>query len=80
MKYSSELEEFQVGTITHRHIRSRKQRLLGTIVVYVNCYLIKNGNNIIIAVENTRRNKQKNVTVIFDSLRKDSNEGDITRN
>ena len=32
MKYLNELEEFQVGTITHRHIRSCKRQLLGTIV------------------------------------------------
>jgi hypothetical protein len=36
MKHAVELVEFQVGTSSHRHIRSWKRRLRGTIITTIN--------------------------------------------
>ena len=63
-----ELVEFQCGTTTHRHIRSWKRRLRRTIIILVNDELIRNDNDIIIAVENAKRARQKNITIVFGSL------------
>ena len=68
LKDSIELVEYQVRTTTHCHILSWKRQLQGTIIVLVNDESIKNNNDIIIAVENARRNKQKNITIVFGSL------------
>ena len=63
-----ELVEFQVGTTTHQHIRSWKRRLRGTIIISVNNESIINEDDIETAVQNARRNKQKNITIVFGSL------------
>ena len=68
MNNSIELVEFQVGTTTHRHIRSWKRQLQGTIIISVNNESITNDDDIEIALRNARKNKQKNITIVFGSL------------
>ena len=68
MKDSIELVEFQVGTTTHRHIRSWKRRLRGTIIISINNEYITNDDDIEVAVRNAKNNKQKNITIVFGSL------------
>ena len=68
MNNSIELVEFQVGTTTHRHIRSWKRQLCGTIIISVNNESITSDDDIEIAVQNARKNKQKNITIVFGSL------------
>jgi hypothetical protein len=48
MKHAVELVEFQVGTSTHRHIRSWKRRLRGNIISTINNEPIKTEKDIII--------------------------------
>ena len=61
------LVEFQVGTTTHRHIRFWKRRLRGTIIISVNNESITNDDDIEIAIENAKKNKQKNIIIVFGS-------------
>ena len=68
MNNAIELIEFQVGTTTHRHIRSWKRRLRGTIIVSVNGEPISNNMDIKAAVQKARNNNQKNIKIEFGSL------------
>ena len=63
-----ELTEFQVGTTAHRHIRSWKRRLRGTIITKVNNDPITCVNDIKDTVQRACSKKQKNITIGFGSL------------
>ena len=65
MKDSIQLMEFQVGTTIYWHICSWKRTLQGTIIISVNNESITTDDNIIVAVKNTRKNRQKNITIIL---------------
>ena len=68
MEDSIELTDFQVGTTTHRSIRSWKRRLRGTIITKVNDDPIKCADDIKDSVRRARSKKQKNITIEFGSL------------
>jgi hypothetical protein len=68
MKQAVELVEFQVGTSTHRHIRSWKRRLRGTIIATINDETIRNEKDIIKVIQRARNNKQTTIKIEFGSL------------
>ena len=68
MKQAVELVEFQVGTSTHRHIRSWKRRLRGTIISTVNNKPIRTEQDIINAIHQARMNNQSSIKLEFGSL------------
>jgi hypothetical protein len=68
MKHAVELVEFQVGTSTHRHIRSWKRRLRGTIITTINDEPITNEEDIIAVIQRARNNKQTTIKIEFGSL------------
>jgi hypothetical protein len=68
MKHAVELVEFQVGTSTHRHIRSWKQQLRGTIITTINDEPIKNEKDIKAVIQRARNNKQTTIKIEFGSL------------
>jgi hypothetical protein len=68
MKQAMELVEFQVGTSTHRHIRSWKRRLRGTIITTINNEPIKNEKDIMDVIQRARNNKQTTIKIEFGSL------------
>jgi hypothetical protein len=57
IKHAVKLVEFQVGTSTHRHIRSWKRRLRGTIMTTINDEPIKNEEDIKAVIQRARNNK-----------------------
>ena len=65
---SIELLEFQVGTTIHRHIRSWKRQLQGTIIISINNESIKSDVDIRAAVQRPRLSGQTNVTIEFGLL------------
>jgi hypothetical protein len=67
-KQAVELVEFQVGTSTHRHIRSWKRRLRGAIIATINDETIRNENDIIEVIQRARNNKQTTIKIEFGSL------------
>jgi hypothetical protein len=68
MKHAVELVEFQVGTSTHRDIRSWKRRLRGTIITTINDEPIKNVEDIKDVIQRARNNKQTTIRIEFGSL------------
>jgi hypothetical protein len=68
MKHVVELVEFQVGTSTHRHIRSWKRRLRGTIITTINEEPIRNEEDIKAVIQRARNNKQTTIKIEFGSL------------
>jgi hypothetical protein len=68
MKHAVELVEFQVGTSTHRHIRSWKRRLRGTIITTINDEPISKEKDIIQVIQRARNNKQSSIKIEFGSL------------
>jgi hypothetical protein len=68
MKHAVELVEFQVGTSTHRHIRSWKRRLRGTIITTINNEPIRTGKDIIKVIQRARNNNQSSIRIEFGSL------------
>jgi hypothetical protein len=68
MKHAVELVEFQVGTSTHRHIRSWKRRLRGTIITTINDEPITNEEDIIAVIQRARNNKQTTIKIEYGSL------------
>jgi hypothetical protein len=58
MKHAVELVEFQGGTSTHRHIRSWKRRLRGTIITTINNEPIRTEKDIIEVIQRARNNNQ----------------------
>ena len=61
MKDLIKLVEFYVGTIPQR-------RLQGTLIISVKIESITNDNDIVITLQNGRRNKHKNITIVFGLL------------
>ena len=59
---------FQPGTSTHRHIRSWKRRLKGTIITTIDSTPIKNSDDIREAIAKARKSGQRNVKIEFGSL------------
>jgi hypothetical protein len=68
MKHAVELVDFQVGTSTHRHIRSWKRRLRGTIITTINDEPIRNEEDIKAVIQRARNNKQTTIKIEFGSL------------
>jgi hypothetical protein len=68
MKHAVKLVEFQVGTSTHRHIRSWKRRLRGTIITTINDAPITSEEDIKVVIQRARNNKQTTVEIEFGSL------------
>jgi hypothetical protein len=68
MKHAVELVEFQVGTSTHRHIRSWKQQLRGTIITTINDEPITNEEDIKAVIQRAHSNKQTAIKIKFGLL------------
>jgi hypothetical protein len=68
IKHAVELVEFQVGTSTHRHIRSWKRRLRGTIITTINNEPITSEEDIKIVIQRARNNIQTTIKIEFGSL------------
>jgi hypothetical protein len=68
IKHAVELVEFQVGTMTHRHIRSWKRRLRGTIITTINNEPITSEDDIKILIQRAHNNKQTTIKIEFGSL------------
>jgi hypothetical protein len=68
IKHAVELVEFQVGTSAHRHIRSWKRRLKGTIITTINNEPITSEEDIKIVIQRARSNKQTTIKIEFGSL------------
>jgi hypothetical protein len=68
MKRAVELVEFQVGTSTHRHIRSWKRRLRGTIITTINDETITSEEDIKAVIQRACNNKQTTIKIEFGSL------------
>jgi hypothetical protein len=68
IKHAVELVEFQVGTWTHRHIRSWRRRLRGTIITTINNEPITSEEDTKIVIQRARNNKQTTIKIEFGSL------------
>ena len=68
IRQAEELVEFQLGTSAHRHIRSWKRRLRGTIVTSVDGKPIRCRDDIVSAVQSAKQERKKSVKVEFGSL------------